>query len=66
MLEPGLSPFEGHYARSVLATYRSAVRMQNVIQALVRKFTKDMLRKHDLWCFALVCGVRKLLRGLCP
>ena len=58
MLDKKQSPFEGPYASSVLATYRSAIILQSLFSKAAELFPAHSLRMHDMWSMSLICGVR--------
>ena len=57
MLDKKHSPFDGPYATSVLATYRSAIILQGLFTRVVQLFPDHSLRMHDMWSMSVICGV---------
>lgn len=58
MLDQGISPFEGPYALSVLATYRSAVVLQHMLAAYVPSHPTFVARLPYVGKMSLVNGVK--------
>ena len=64
MLDDKVSPFSGPYAASVVATYRSAIILQNMFSKAIELCPVEFARLHDMWGLSLVCGVSSGITAL--
>ena len=57
MLDKRLSPFDGPYAMSVEATYRSSIALLNALAMAARALKGDLGRTRNAWAPCLLCAV---------